>query len=208
MPTKNDIEFRFISDGLRAVGGENEQAALEGYAVVFNRESEILGNYPRPWREIIAPGALTKFMQKAHDVRALCDHDSGEIVGRESAGNLTLKLDEKGLFVRLALPKTTTAQDLLENVRAKIITGMSFAFRPNYETIEIDNRGEYDVQIVNEIDSLTEVSFVAWPAYPQTTAVESTRSTDDFHKKHIRADYTFELNRRKLEYLKQKYLYV
>ena len=61
---------------------------------------------------------------------------------------------------------TSTGRDLIANIRAKIVDGMSFAFSPVKtqwnETPELDTRTLLDVD-------LFEVSPCVWPAYPDTT---------------------------------------
>lgn len=214
---QNKIEFRCNKE-IRAAADDKGNVVIEGHAAVFERESEILGYWPRPWREIIAKGAFTKVLAANPDVRALTSHDTSIqcVIGRTVAGTLELREDNIGLAVRIVLPKTQIASDLAEQIRVGNVDSMSFAFIVNQESIQIINRGDYDVQVVNEVDSLIEVSVVTFPAYKQTdigegravASVANFRSAPEFRKRFetLEPKTNLELSRRKLELAKQKYL--
>ena len=83
---------------------EGEAMVLEGYAAVFNSETDL-----GPFREVIKPGAFTDVL--TNDVRALINHDPNLVLGRTSNGTLTLEQDERGLKYRVELGKQTYARD-------------------------------------------------------------------------------------------------
>jgi len=147
---------------LRAADGDKPQTLI-GYAAVFNSPTD-LGWYT----EQIEPGAFSRSLADGDDVRALADHDSGigKVLGRRSAGTLRLEEDRNGLRVEIDLPNTTTAADLLEQLRLKNVDGMSFGFRTredkwNYEA-------EPPVRTIMDAE-LIEVSVVTFPAYADTS---------------------------------------
>ena len=96
---------------------------VEGYAAVFNTDSEDMGFIER-----IAPGAFKKAL-KTSDVRALFNHDSNIILGRTSAGTLELKEDKKGLHMSVTPPDTQLVRDMvLAPIERGDITQQSFSF--------------------------------------------------------------------------------
>jgi HK97 family phage prohead protease len=153
-----DIEQRSFSEARVSVSLDQH---FEGYAIVFNVRSEDLGGF----REIILPEAVTRTLREGLDVRALVDHDSSKVLGRTSAGTLTLSVDRHGLKVNIEPPKTSVARDLVESVRRGDISGMSFSFR----TLDDSWRMEDGFPIRDVIDMrIREVSVVTFPAYSAT----------------------------------------
>ena len=80
--------------------GEGESPLIRGYAAVFNHWAEIV---PGLFRERIAPGAFRHTLRDA-DVRALLNHDPNYVLGRNTAGTLTLEEDKHGLAVEIDPP--------------------------------------------------------------------------------------------------------
>ncbi len=138
------------------------RSSIQGYAIVFNSRSVDLGGF----QEIIRPEAVTRTLRDALDVRALVDHKSAKVLGRVSAGTLKLRTDSRGLAVEIDPPDTTVARDVLELIRRRDISGMSFAFR----TLKDEWRMDGDTPIREVLDmSVREVSVVTFPAYPTTS---------------------------------------
>ena len=100
---------------------EGEEMVLEGYAAVFNSETD-LGHF----REVIKPGAFDDVM--TNDVRALINHDPNLVLGRTTNGTLTLEQDERGLKYRVKLGGQQYAKDFYESVKRGDISQSSFAF--------------------------------------------------------------------------------
>ena len=117
-------ELRILKTAeLRVKKDGDEPARIEGYAAVFNRDSEDMGFIER-----IAPGAFKKAL-KTSDVRALFNHDSNIILGRKSAGTLELKEDKKGLFMSVTPPDTQLVRDMvLSPIERGDVTQQSFGF--------------------------------------------------------------------------------
>lgn len=160
-------ERRFFSAELRVDDPDN--GIIEGYAAVFNQWSEDLGYF----REIIRPGAFGKTVKEA-DVRALFNHDSNYVLGRNKSGTLELAEDEHGLQFRVNPPETGWAVDLRESIRRGDIDQASFGFQT------IRDRWDQNVEPAErellEV-RLFDVSVVTYPAYPQTSV--SARSLAD-----------------------------
>jgi len=88
---------------------QNGQAAIVGYAAVYNRLSLDLGGF----REEIMPGAFDRILNRQRgkaDVVALFNHDSNIVLGRTSSGTLELSSDEKGLRYVVTPPASRPRQ--------------------------------------------------------------------------------------------------
>ena len=138
---------------------------LTGYAAVFNSDSAEFSGYERPWVERIAPGAFTRTLRETPDVAALWSHRSDAIIARTPT-TLTLKEDDKGLSVEIALIDTQQNRDVLASVRGGLVDSMSFGF--STKAVKWEKGKERDVRTLMDVD-LYEVSPVVWPAYPGTS---------------------------------------
>lgn len=151
-----------------APDGEDKDAVLRGYSIVFGQPSVDLGGFI----ERIAPQAAKRTFTENIDVRALADHDSSKVLGRRTAGTLQLRVDKHGVFAEILPPKTSVASDLLELVGRRDITGQSFGFMVVDDDWEMKdgmpNREVTDMRIA-------EVSVVGFPAYVQTSIEVSSR---------------------------------
>ena len=147
---------------------EGQRPAIRGYAAMFGQLSLDLGGF----RERIAPGAFARSVAD-NDVRALWDHNSQYVLGRNRAGTLTLEEDERGLSIEAEPPATTWAADLLTSMRRGDINQMSFGFFVrDEEWVEEDG---ILIRILRDVD-LFDVSVVTYPAYPQTSAEARARA--------------------------------
>jgi HK97 family phage prohead protease len=61
-------------------------------------------------------------------VRCLVDHDETKLLGRTSAGTLSLRSDAKGLAFDLVVPSTTLGSDILALVERRDVQSLSFGF--------------------------------------------------------------------------------
>ena len=151
-----------VLDGaeLRVVGDPDGTKFIEGYAIRFNELSSDLGG----WAERIDPAAV----RIDPDMRAFFDHDSSMVLGRISAGTLQAQVTDDGVFVRAQPPDTQWANDLLVSMQRGDISQMSFGFFATEDSWDKDADG-YPVRTVLGAD-VFEVSVVALPAYPTTSA--------------------------------------
>lgn len=169
---ETDIERRVYAADKLAVEkrADDEPQVLVGHAAVFNQEVDIGGWFI----ERVAPGAFKRAIGE-DDVRALFNHDSNYVLGRNTAKTLELREDETGLWDKIILPATTFARDLVVLVERGDITQQSFAFRVLKEQWE--ERGHDFVRTILEV-KLYDVSPVTYPAY-QTTDI-GVRSLEAF----------------------------
>jgi HK97 family phage prohead protease len=152
---------------------DGKSPMMRGHAAVFNELSGDLGGF----REQIIPGAFAEAIE-ADDVRALINHDSNFVLGRNRAGTLAMREDARGLAVEITPPDTAFARDLIVSMERGDVTQMSFAFRirPNGEDWAKNDDGVW-VRSVKRV-RLYDVSVVTYPAYTQTDV--AMRSLDAF----------------------------
>lgn len=164
MPEKNrQMERRtFAVDSLSIERREDAKPEkIIGHAAVF----DIIGD--GGWfREKIAPGAFVKSLER-DDVRALFNHNPDYVLGRNKAGTLILREDDKGLYTEIDPPETQFARDLMVSIERGDITQMSFGFEIVAEERQKGENGERDLFIIREA-KLWDVSPVTFPFYQQT----------------------------------------
>lgn len=149
-----DVEIRESKSGI---------GTLTGYAIVFGKRSLKLGDF----YEFINERAFDRALAQEDEVLALAHHNMDNVLGRRSAGTLRLNKDGHGISVEVDLPDTSYGRDILENVKRRDVKGMSFGFSVREDDWDLES--DVPTRTVNDAD-LFEVSFVAVPAYPDTTA--------------------------------------
>lgn len=147
-------EFKTREDG--------ETPIIEGYFAVFNSNYEIFPGAT----ESIAPGAFTEAL--GGDVRALINHDTTLVLGRNKANTLELREDSHGLWGSIRInPKDSAAMDLYERVSRGDVDGCSIGFDIAEEKTEFLENGDMHWTI-EKISPLYEVSCCTFPAYKET----------------------------------------
>lgn len=170
-------EVRMID--FRAVENEENKMILEGYAVVFNSETQI-GDDVYGFRELVEPTAFDNANMK--DVPLKYNHmDSVPILARTRNNSLTLTVDEKGLKIHAELLDTADARDMYARVKAGLLDKMSFGFTVKASVWE-EGKGHLPLRKITAIDRLYDVSIVDLPAYDETSI--SARRKDYGYKEH------------------------
>lgn len=169
MEVDRDIrQTRSLMTKLETRADESDDMTIEGYFAVFNRETEL-------WQgafEEIAPGAFEKTL--SNDIRALTNHDTMMVLGRNKAGTLELRADSHGLWGRVKInPNDSDAVNLYERVKRGDVDQCSFGFNILGESTEWRDDGTVKWTI-NEID-LHEVSVCTFPAY-EATGVQARKA--------------------------------
>lgn len=173
-----EFERRFlrVSELRITGGGDDKLKTIVGYAAVFNKLSEDLGGF----REKIAKGAFTATLENGDDVRALVDHDTGKILGRNKSGTLKLEQNSKGLKATIKPADTQAGRDIMTSLERGDIDGMSFGFRTITDKWETVN--DEEIRTLMEV-KLFDVSVVTYPAYPDTSvAVRSLEQAKEAAK--------------------------
>ena len=171
MRKDNNIEIR-ATNSTPVVSQDSR--TVEGYAVVFNSQSEDLGFY-----ETINPSAITEEVLMRSDVFCLFNHDQDKVLARSKygTGSLQLQLDEQGLKYTFQAPNTDIGNSILEFLKRGDIDSSSFAFTVSTdEGSEVWTTGTDGRQYreILKIDELHDVSPVWNPAYSSTSVSQRT----------------------------------
>jgi len=165
-----NIERRSVAQEVRA-DVEDDRPTIEGYAAVFNSETEIWSGF----FEEVAPGAFKNSL-RSDDPVALFNHDSSLPLGRKSADTLELREDKTGLNYKIFPPDTQIGRDLQTSIKRGDVKGSSFGFVVVEETMREEKDGTFH-RTINEAQ-LLDVSPVTFPAYNDTSV--AVRSLDKF----------------------------
>lgn len=177
MPSNGQMERRFLanpSSGLKVRKRDDGRPVVEGYAAVFYRDGEDGTEY-KMWDDFverIMPEAFDR-AAKEDDVRGLFNHDPDNLIGRTTAGTMTLAVDTKGLRYEITMPETRIAADVVGMIERGDLTGSSFSFIPTDQTWR-----EVGSTLIREVRGvqLFDVGPVTFPAYSATTT--GVRSED------------------------------
>ena len=150
---------------------------IEGYFAVFNRQTEL---WPGAYEEI-APEAFDETL--SNDIRALVNHDTTLVLGRNKAGTLELKTDNYGLWGRVKInPNDTDAMNIYERVKRGDVDQCSFGFNIIEEETEWRDDGTVKWRL-KKID-LHEVSICTFPAY-EDTGVQARQAEVEQHRQRL-----------------------
>lgn len=159
----NEFERRaFCKDAKFNTRDENGNLYIEGYFAVFGSSYEM-------WKGAIEQIDQEAFVNtlKNDDIRALVNHDTSLVLGRTTAGTLTLNTDERGLFGSILINRQDQdAMNLYERVKRGDVSQCSFGFDIIRQEIEEEEEGKV-IFTLKEV-KLYEVSVVTFPAYEET----------------------------------------
>lgn len=159
---------------------ENDVLYIEGYFSVFNTNYDL---WPGA-SESVAPGAFSKTL--GGDIRALIDHETRLVLGRNKAGTLELKEDSHGLWGRVSINRNDQdAMNLYERVKRRDVDQCSFGFEIIKEDTEIREDGSVHWTI-REV-KLYEVSVVTFPAYEETSVSARKKEFADIQRRKTEA---------------------
>lgn len=141
---------------------DGEELRIEGYFAIFNSNYEMFADAS----ESIAPGAFTNALND--DIRALINHDTTLVLGRNTAGTLQLREDDKGLWGSIIInPKDSDAMNIYARVQRGDVSQCSFGFDILDEETEF--QGDGSVHWTIKAVKLYEVSICTFPAYEATS---------------------------------------
>lgn len=172
-------QTRSLQTNITATRAEqDDEMYIEGYFAVFNRETEL---FPGAFEEI-APEAFNDTL--SNDIRALINHDTSLVLGRNKAGTLELKVDSRGLWGRIKInPRDSDAVNLYERVKRGDVDQCSFGFNIIEEETEFRDDGTVKWRL-KKVD-LHEVSVVTFPAYEDTSVQARMREYEQHKKRQL-----------------------
>jgi len=161
-----DLERRFTSHKVEMRRGEGDApATITGLAAVFDSRSKDLGGFT----EIIAPGAFDDVLKQ--DTRALFNHDSNIVLGRQGAGTLELDITPEGLRYVATPPDTQLVRDMvLTPMERGDVDQSSFGFFIASDGDEWRESKGMVTRTITKVERLLDVSPVTFPAYPDATS--------------------------------------
>ena len=159
---------------------DNGEKFIEGYFAVFGGVYEL-------W-----PGASESIDIHAFDgtlsddIRALIDHETRLVLGRNKSGTLELKVDERGLWGRVKLNQSDTdAMNLYARVERGDVDQCSFGFDILDEKTEYRDDGSVHWIIMKV--KMYEVSCVTFPAYEDTSIAARKKDYDQIKTRQHQA---------------------
>lgn len=174
--SRDTRQVRSLIADLKATRAEqnSEEMYIEGYFAVFNKQTEL---WPGAYEEI-DPGAFNDTL--GNDIRALINHDTTLVLGRNKSNTVELKTDTYGLWGRIRINnKDTDAVNLYERVRRGDVDQCSFGF--NILEEETEWREDGTVKWTIKKADLHEVSVCTFPAYEET-GVQARQKEVEQHK--------------------------
>ena len=167
-----------------------EDLVIEGYFSVFNSNYTL---WPGA-TESVDPGAFDNTL--SDDIRALINHDTTLVLGRNKAGTLELKEDARGLWGKITInPNDSDAMNLYERVKRGDVDQCSFGF--DIEDEEAEFREDGSVHWTIKRVRLYEVSCCTFPAYEDTSIAARQKQIEDIQKRKSEAWKSSMLNKLK-----------
>lgn len=162
-------QIRSIHSKFETRQEEDGKKFISGYFAVFNSNYQIWDGAT----ESIDPHAFDETL--GNDVRALIDHQTHLVLGRNKAGTLTLRIDSRGLWGDVEINEDDQdAMNLYARVQRGDVDQCSFGFDIQEEKFEEREDGSVHWKIL-KVD-LYEVSVCTFPAYEDTSV--SARKND------------------------------
>lgn len=175
MMVRSNYQTRTAKCEYRAEENGHEKI-IEGYFAVFGGLYEIEDGMT----ESVAPTAFEGAPNE--DIRCLIDHETRLVLGRTTAGTLTLRTDEKGLWGRVVInERDQDAVNLYERVKRGDVNQCSFGFEILDE--ETSWREGGSVHFTIKRVKLYEVSVVTFPAYRDTGVAARAAQRDKIKKR-------------------------
>ena len=155
-------------------GQEGESRTIEGRAIVFNAESEVLDEWGERFREVILPQAVTMEFLNTQDVKMNMLHERELTIARwlMGAGSLRLGVDEQGVYFKFEAPRCDIGDRCLELVRTGVFTGCSFEFMPKDYDVERTKGADGKDEVIvrhKSFEFLSAITIGMDPAYRQTS---------------------------------------
>ena len=156
---------------------ENGEKRIEGYFAVFDSNYELWDGATESIGRNAFDGAL------GDDIRALIDHETRLVLGRTTAGTLTLRVDEHGLWGSIKINEADSdAMNLYARVQRGDVSQCSFGFDILQERTDVDSATGAVHWTIEKV-KLYEVSCVTFPAYKETAIQARAEEYRDIKKR-------------------------
>lgn len=185
------MEYRSFGD--EAAPKLIDDKVIEGYAIVFNKESRILfdAEKKRFFVEIIRPSAVTPELLQRSDIKAYTEHNKQRLLARSfnGVGSLELEIEPYGLKYRFVKPNTTEGDYVAEMIRRRDIFGSSFSYTADEKNGVVYTKRPDGVLLreVTLFTGLYDVAPVTDPAYFGTDV--NVRSLAPYFEEEKEPDY-------------------
>lgn len=177
MPNKENREYRNLTVEARAIEDQgDEKRIVTGYASTFDEPYVLFDGDGWKYLEVVDRGAFDN--TDMSDVIMQYDH-RGRVFARTRNNTLTVKPDDKGLFIEADLGGTEIGRELYEEIRGGYTDRMSFGFTVNGETEEYQKTEEgvaLYIRHITSVQKLYDVSAVSLPAN-DGTSIEADATT-------------------------------
>lgn len=159
---------------------ENSAPVIEGYFAVFNSNYDIADGLS----ESISPNAFDNTL--GNDIRALTNHDTTLVLGRNKNGTLELKVDSHGLWGKVLInPNDRQAMDTYERVKRGDVDQCSIGFEIVRETT--DSKPDGSIHWTIDEINLMEVSVCTIPAYTETSIKARSQQAKEVRERELEA---------------------
>lgn len=144
---------------------EDGRRYIEGYFAVYGSKYWLWEDAEGGAYETIDQGAFD--LEADKDVRALTNHETTLVLGRTTAGTLSLRTDDRGLYGSIEINEADQdAVNTYERVKRRDVTQCSFGFDILAQSVE-RAEGRPTVFRIQKV-KLYEVSVCTFPAYEDT----------------------------------------
>ena len=156
MPFKpKDRMYRNVIE-LTPMDTNDKEYRVEGYATTWNPyvlyESDGIQVYEQIERSAFDEADMS-------DIIMQYDHE-GKVLARTSNGSLNIQVDDRGLFVSADLSRSTASREMYEEIKAGLVTKMSWAFT----VAEKEYSKESRTLRIKKVKKVYDVSAVSIPA--------------------------------------------
>lgn len=187
------VEFRANDEN-----GQDDGRTLEGYAAVFNQDTEI-NSWEGTFKERMVKGSFRKTIKENPNPKMQFDHGHDARTGSVPIGAYSeLREDNDGLYVKGRLFENDLVEPIRQAIEGGAIDGMSFRFRVIRDEWR-DNKGKLvkgddlaDLlwspgergplqRTIREVQ-LSEAGPVVWPAYAGTSVGVRSAGGDELER--------------------------
>ena len=177
------LERRYVSDFSAA---SSTDMIIEGYAAVYESESEREIAYGTTYTEVIRRGAFDR-TDFSKCVLRYNHEESVMALARVKNESLQLKVDNRGLFIRARIINSQIGRDLYRGVQEGLFDKMSYAYlvADGGDTYTYNDDYTRVFREIKEISKVYDVAIVDHPFYDDTELYASSLKTLEEEKRRL-----------------------